>query len=203
MTSAQQVYTVEITLQLLDKMKNFVESQPVLLVLVLNIFFGGGRGWWRTFYLLRKRERWAVRNSYIVSMFFFCLYDFNGLHRCLLVVICSWLITGWRYLTVLQIGTHLFFSLGENETHVMPNYRHVCREMKKLTAHPKGRNSFPSCQYHTVIQFLSFGSYITSKSYLDHSQESSFLRVATTSEALCVSFNRHYKILPSLFGNCL
>lgn len=43
-TSAQQVYTVEITLQLLDKMKNFVESQPVLLVLVLNIFLGGGGG---------------------------------------------------------------------------------------------------------------------------------------------------------------
>lgn len=38
-TSAQQVYTVGITFQLLDKMENFVESQPVLLMLVLNNFF--------------------------------------------------------------------------------------------------------------------------------------------------------------------
>lgn len=76
----------------------------------------------------------------------------------------------------------------------MLNYRHVCREMKMLTAHSKGRNPFPSCQYHTVIQFLSFGSYVTTKNYLDCSQESSFLCVATTSEVLCISFNRHFLI---------
>lgn len=77
-----------------------------------------------------------------------------------------------------------FFPPERNGTHDLPNYRHVCREMKMLTAHLKGKNPFPSCQHHTVICFLSVEANITTKSHL------SFLCVAASSRVLCISFNR-------------
>lgn len=86
--------------------------------LFLFYFFFG------TCHLLRKRKKVSFPDSCSIAWYlrsFFFLRSFNKLHRCLLVVICFWLITGKRDLTVLHTGTHLFlFFLEKNGGHVMP-----------------------------------------------------------------------------------
>lgn len=59
-----------------------------------------------------------------------------------------------------------FFPPEKNGTHVLPNYRHVCREMKMLTAYLKGKNPFPSCQRHAVMCFLRLEANVTTKCHL-------------------------------------
>lgn len=117
----------------------------------------------RTCHLHRKRERWTVRNSYTVPTFFFSfLHFFKGLHRCLLVVICSWLITGWRDLTVLQRRTHLFSPQKKME-------RMSCLIIDMYAGKWKcwlhiWRERTPSL--HAVICFLRLEANVTTKCHL-------------------------------------